>query len=107
MRLSHGPWSPHVPVLEPENEDDREDNDEERVDPPHHSFDDPSQHSEHSGTSAGGLAQPTAFFTSARILVSAWAVSSFSAKEVGHMAPLSSFAASLNPNVAYRALNFS
>src|SRR6266511_369344 len=51
--------------------------------------------------------QPTAFFTSARILVSAWAVSSFSAKEVGHMAPLSSFAASLNPKVAYRALNFS
>jgi hypothetical protein len=50
--------------------------------------------------------QPTAFFTSAAILASSLAVSPFSAKEVGHMAPSSRFAVSLKPNVAYRALNF-
>jgi hypothetical protein len=34
------------------------------------------------------------------------AVNSFSAKEVGHMAPSSRFALSLKPNVAYLDLNF-
>jgi hypothetical protein len=50
--------------------------------------------------------QLTAFFTSAAILASSVAVNSVSAKEVGHMAPLSRFAASLKPNVAYLDLNF-
>src|SRR5574341_2137510 len=50
--------------------------------------------------------QLTAFFTSAPILASSAAVNSFSAKEVGHMAPSSRFALSLKPNVAYLALNF-
>src|SRR5215208_6879360 len=49
--------------------------------------------------------QRTAFFTSAAIFFSSAAVSAFSAKEVGHMAPSSRFAASLKPNVAYLALN--
>src|SRR5882672_5342390 len=47
-----------------------------------------------------------AFFTSAPILASSVEVSSFSAKDVGHMAPSSRFALSLKPNVAYLALNF-
>src|SRR5207342_327930 len=51
--------------------------------------------------------QLTAFFTSATILASSVAVSSFSAKEVGHMAPSSRFASSLKPSVAYLDLNFS
>jgi hypothetical protein len=51
-------------------------------------------------------AQLTALFTSAPIFASSAAVNSFSAKEVGHMAPSSRFAASLNPNVAYLDLNF-
>src|SRR5215212_1666417 len=51
--------------------------------------------------------QLTAFLTSAAILASSAAVNSFSAKEVGHMAPSSRFALSLKPNVAYLALNFS
>src|SRR5438067_6831651 len=50
--------------------------------------------------------QLTAFFTSAPILASSAAVSSFNAKEVGHMAPSSRFALSLKPNVAYLVLNF-
>jgi hypothetical protein len=50
--------------------------------------------------------QLTALFTSAPIRASTSAVNSFSAKEVGHMAPSSSFAASLKPNVAYLDLNF-
>src|SRR5881296_1550564 len=50
--------------------------------------------------------QLIAFFTSAPILASSVAVSSFSAKEVGHMAPSSRFALSLKPNVAYLDLNF-
>ncbi len=50
--------------------------------------------------------QPTAFFTSAPILASSAAVNSFSAKEVGHMAPSSRFASSLKPNVAYLDVNF-
>src|SRR2546422_10604442 len=50
--------------------------------------------------------QLTAFFTSALILASSVAVNSFSAKATGHMAPSSSFAVSLKPNVAYLALNF-
>src|SRR5574341_1323404 len=50
--------------------------------------------------------QLTAFFTSAPILSSSAAVNSFSAKEVGHMAPSSRFATSLKPNVAYLVLNF-
>ena len=50
--------------------------------------------------------QLTAFFTSALILASSVAVNSFSAKEVGHMAPSSRFAVSLKPNVAYLELNF-
>src|SRR5215212_4619200 len=49
--------------------------------------------------------QLTAFLTSAAILASSVAVNSFSAKEVGHMAPSSRFALSLKPNVAYLALN--
>src|SRR4029077_7462916 len=44
--------------------------------------------------------QLTAFFTRLPIFFSSAAVSSFSAKEVGHMAPLSRFALSLNPIVA-------
>src|SRR3546814_9566538 len=39
------------------------------------------------------------------ILASSAAVSSFSAKEVGHMVPSSRFAVSLKPNVAYLDLN--
>jgi hypothetical protein len=39
-------------------------------------------------------------------LSSSAAVSSFSANEVGHMAPSSTFALSLKPNVAYLDLNF-
>ena len=53
-----------------------------------------------------GFPQLTAFFTSAMILASSAAVSSFSAKATGHMAPSSSFAPSLKPNVAYLVLNF-
>src|SRR6266540_657402 len=49
--------------------------------------------------------QLTAFFTSALILASSAAVNSFSAKEVGHMAPSSRFASSSKPNVAYLDLN--
>jgi len=50
--------------------------------------------------------QLTAFFTSAAIFAPSAAVNSFSAKEVGHMAPWSRFAASSKPNVAYLELNF-
>src|SRR5215217_7334882 len=50
--------------------------------------------------------QLTAFFTSAASRASSAAVNSVSAKEVGHMVPLSRFATSLKPNVAYRELNF-
>ena len=53
------------------------------------------------------IPQLTAFFKSAAILASSVAVNSFSAKAVGHMAPLSSFASSLKPNVAYLDLNLS
>src|SRR6266542_1885208 len=53
-----------------------------------------------------GWAHLTAFFTSAPILASSAAVNFFSAKETGHRAPLSRFAASLKPNVAYLVLNF-
>ena len=53
------------------------------------------------------LRQPTAFLTSAAILASTSAVSSVSAKSVGHMAPSSRFASSLKPSVAYRDLNLS
>src|SRR5262249_49997122 len=57
---------------------------------------------------AGGeTSQLAAFFTSATILASSVAVSSFSAKAIGHMAPSSRFAWSLKPNVAYLDLNFS
>jgi hypothetical protein len=49
--------------------------------------------------------QPTAFFTSAQILASSAAVSSFSAKPVGHVWPSSRFALSLKPSVAYLVLN--
>jgi hypothetical protein len=51
--------------------------------------------------------QRTAFFTSVPIFASSLAVSSFSAKAVGHMTPSSRFAVSLKPNVAYLALNLS
>jgi serine/threonine protein kinase len=44
--------------------------------------------------------------TSAPILASSVAVSSFSAKAVGHMWPSSRFALSLKPSVAYLVLNF-
>src|SRR5215216_422983 len=50
--------------------------------------------------------QLTAFFTSAPSFFSSAAVSPFSAKEVGHMAPSSRFAASWKPNVEYLELNF-
>jgi hypothetical protein len=50
--------------------------------------------------------QLTALFTSAPIIASSSLVNSFSAKEVGHMAPSSRFASSLKPNVAYLDLNF-
>ena len=40
------------------------------------------------------------------MLASSEAVSSLSAKEVGHMAPSSRFALSLKPKVAYLDLNF-
>src|SRR5947209_7954067 len=49
--------------------------------------------------------QLTAFFTSAPILASAAAVSSFRAKATGHTVPSSRFALSLKPNVAYLVLN--
>jgi len=49
--------------------------------------------------------QPAAFFTSAPIRFSSAAVNSFSANAVGHMAPSSRSALSLNPNVAYLVLN--
>src|SRR5439155_20472863 len=49
--------------------------------------------------------QLTAFFTSAPILASSAAVNSFSAKATGHTVSSSRFALSLNPNVAYLALN--
>jgi len=52
-----------------------------------------------------GEFQPTALQTSAAILASASGVSSRRAKEVAHIGPSSSFAGSLNPKVAYRALN--
>ena len=51
-------------------------------------------------------ARLTAFFTSAAIFFSSAAVSSFSANEVGHISPLSRFARSLKPSVAYLDLNF-
>src|ERR671935_1953936 len=49
--------------------------------------------------------QLTAFFTSAAIFASSAAVNFVSAKAVGHMAPLSRFAWSLKPSVAYLVLN--
>src|SRR5436309_2401325 len=49
--------------------------------------------------------QLTAFFTSAPILATAAAVSSFRAKATGHTVPSSRFALSLKPNVAYLVLN--
>src|SRR2546428_11073648 len=49
--------------------------------------------------------QLTAFFTSAPIFASAAGVSSFSAKAIGHSSPSSRVAESLNPSVAYLALN--
>src|ERR687894_2622765 len=58
------------------------------------------------GDWAGSWAQLTAFFTSAPILASSAPLNSFSAKEVGHMAPSSRFAVSLKPNVAYLVSNF-
>src|SRR5579875_2867091 len=51
--------------------------------------------------------QFTAFFTSAAIFASSAGVSSFTAKATGHMAPSSSFASCMKPNVAYRVLNLS
>src|SRR5712692_6645858 len=62
----------------------------------------------HARAIASGLLSPqlTAFFTSAPIFASSAAVSSFSAKAVGHRAPSSRFALSLKPNVAYLVLNF-
>src|SRR5207302_2477188 len=58
------------------------------------------------GAEAADEPQRTAFFTSVAIFVSSAAVNSFSAKATGHRAPLSRFAASLKPNVAYLVLNF-
>src|SRR5262249_36320593 len=62
-----------------------------------------ADHRRHGGELSPQLA---AFFTSATILASSAAVNSFSAKDVGHMAPSSRFALSLKPNVAYLDLNF-
>ena len=59
------------------------------------------------GSGSGSRTQLTAFFTSAPIFASSAAVNCFSAKEVGHMFPSSSFASSLKPNVAYLDLNLS
>lgn len=56
--------------------------------------------------SSGRNLQRTARRSSPRILASAAAVSSFSAKAVGHMWPSSRAALSLKPKVAYRVLNF-
>jgi hypothetical protein len=50
--------------------------------------------------------QLTAFFTSSPIFFSSAAVNCFSAKEVGHMEPLSRLAESVKPKVAYLASNF-
>jgi hypothetical protein len=50
--------------------------------------------------------QPTAFFTCALILASSAAANSVSAKATCHMDPLSRFASSLKPSVAYLDLNF-
>jgi len=47
-----------------------------------------------------------ALLTNAAILSSSAVVISFSAKAVGHMAPSSSLALSVNPRVAYLDLNF-
>jgi hypothetical protein len=58
------------------------------------------------GAGLWSWAQLTALFTSALIFASSAAVNSFSAKEVGHMAPSSRFASSLKPSVAYLELNF-
>lgn len=56
--------------------------------------------------SSGALSpQLTACFTRALIRSSSAAVNSFSAKEVGHMAPSSRFASSLKPSVVYLDLN--
>ena len=49
--------------------------------------------------------QLIACFTRAAILASSAAVSSFSAKAVGHMAPSSRFASCMKPRVAYLVLN--
>src|SRR5215204_5547890 len=59
------------------------------------------------GRGAHELAQLPVLFTSAPIFASSTAVNSFSAKEVGHMAPSSRFASSLKPSVAYLESNFS
>ena len=65
------------------------------------------RHRDPQGWPSGELGpQRTAFFMSAAILFSLVAVNSVSAKEVGHIAPSSRFAMSLNPNVAYLELNF-
>src|SRR5512139_853287 len=56
-----------------------------------------------SGTLA--RSQPAARFTSALILASSAAVSSFRAKATGHMGPSSRCALSLKPKVAYLVLN--
>jgi hypothetical protein len=56
------------------------------------------------GVVAAG-AQLTAFFTSAAIFASSAAVNPFNAKATGHIAPLSRFAVSLKPNIAYLSLN--
>src|SRR5262249_22298423 len=57
-------------------------------------------------TAGVAASQLTAFFTSAAIRRSSAAVSFSSANAVGHIAPSSRFAVSLNPNVAYLVLNF-
>src|SRR5207247_8757128 len=58
------------------------------------------------GSGFRSWAQLTAFFTSAPIFASSAAVNSFIAKATGHRAPLSRFALSLKPNVAYLVLKF-
>ncbi len=54
---------------------------------------------------SGSGPQRTAFFTSAAIVFSSAAVSSFKANAIGHIVPLSRFAESLKPSIAYRSLN--
>ena len=58
------------------------------------------------GSLTPGMGYEAAAFTSATIFFSTAGVHSVSAYDVGHIGPSSRFAASSNPSVAYRDLNF-